>query len=60
MMLATHSPQVQEYQARQSSEFVQKHWLAGKAVIKEIGCGDGSYLAHLHAAGARVAGVDRR
>jgi len=57
MMLATHSPQVQEYQSRQSLEFIRNFHLQGKAV-KEIGCGDGSYLNHLRAAGCHAAGIE--
>jgi SAM-dependent methyltransferase len=57
MMLATHSPQVQAYQSRQSREFVERFGLQGKAV-KEIGCGDGSYLNHLRAAGCRPSGIE--
>lgn len=57
MMLATHSPQVQEYQERQSREFVNNFNLVGK-YVKEIGCGDGSYLNHLKAAGCLPSGVE--
>jgi len=57
MMLATHSPQVQEYQSRQSREFIRDFHLYGKAV-KEIGCGDGSYLNHLRSAGCHAAGIE--
>jgi SAM-dependent methyltransferase len=57
MMLATHSPQVQAYQSRQSRAFVERFELHGKKV-KEIGCGDGSYLNHLRAAGCTPAGIE--
>lgn len=57
MMLATHSPQVQEYQARQSRQFVDRFDLKGK-LVKEIGCGDGSYLNHLKAAGCVQSGIE--
>jgi cyclopropane fatty-acyl-phospholipid synthase-like methyltransferase len=57
MMLATHSPQVQEYQERQSRQFIEKFNLVGK-LVKEIGCGDGSYLNHLKAAGCVPSGVE--
>jgi SAM-dependent methyltransferase len=57
MMLATHSPQVQDYQERQSRQFVEKFNLMGK-LVKEIGCGDGSYLDHLKAAGCLPSGVE--
>ena len=57
MMLATHSPQVQSYQGRQALEFVSTYGLQGKAV-KEIGCGDGSYLNHLRAAGCNPSGIE--
>jgi SAM-dependent methyltransferase len=57
MMLATHSPQVQAYQARQSLAFVERFGLQGRHV-KEVGCGDGSYLNHLRAAGCVPAGIE--
>ncbi len=57
MMLATHSPQVQEYQGRQSKEFVERFALQGKSV-KEIGCGDGSFMNHLRAAGCMPSGIE--
>lgn len=57
MMLATHSPQVQDYQARQSRAFVDRFGLQGRSV-KEVGCGDGSYLNHLRAAGCVPAGIE--
>jgi SAM-dependent methyltransferase len=57
MMLATHSPQVQAYQSRQSREFVERFGLQGK-VVKEIGCGDGSYMNHLRAAGCQPLGIE--
>lgn len=57
MMLASHSPQVQEYQRRQSFDFVHEYDLTGK-IVKEIGCGDGSYLSHLKAAGCLPFGIE--
>jgi len=57
LMTTTHSRQMQEYQARQARDFVQRFGLAGKSV-KEMGCGDGSYLDHLHDAGAVVSGIE--
>ncbi len=57
MMVATHSVQMQEFQATQAREFVEGLGLVGKRVA-EIGCGDGSYLDHLKAAGAAVSGVE--
>ena len=57
LMTATHSPQMQEYQARQARDFVQRFDLMGK-VVKEIGCGDGSYLDHLRDTGAIVSGIE--
>ena len=57
MMLATHSPQVQDYQSRQSREFLERFDLRGKRV-KEIGCGDGSYMNHLRAAGCMPSGIE--
>ncbi|WP_239489505.1 class I SAM-dependent methyltransferase [Luteitalea sp. TBR-22] len=57
MMVATHSPQMQAFQAAQASDFVTRFGLAGKAVV-EVGCGDGNYLDHLARAGARVRGIE--
>jgi SAM-dependent methyltransferase len=57
MMVASHSKQMQEYQGRQAAEFVARFQLAGKSV-KEIGCGDGSYLDHLKRAGAVALGIE--
>jgi SAM-dependent methyltransferase len=57
MMVATHSPQVQAYQSRQSREFIDAFGLVGKKV-KEIGCGDGSYLDHLRAARCIPSGIE--
>jgi len=57
LMTTTHSRQMQEYQARQARDFVQRFELTGKSV-KEMGCGDGSYLDHLRDAGAAVSGIE--
>lgn len=57
LMTTTHSRQMQDYQARQARDFVQRFGLVGKAV-KEMGCGDGSYLDHLRDAGAVVSGIE--
>lgn len=57
MMVATHSPQMQAFQAEQASGFVGRFGLAGKTVV-EIGCGDGNYLDHLLRAGAKVSGIE--
>lgn len=57
MMVATHSPQMQAFQATQASDFVSRFGLVGKTVV-EIGCGDGNYLDHLARAGARVSGIE--
>ncbi|PIT73918.1 class I SAM-dependent methyltransferase [Limnohabitans sp. G3-2] len=57
LMTTTHSRQMQQYQARQARDFVQRFGLVGKSV-KEIGCGDGSYLDHLRDAGAVVSGLE--
>jgi SAM-dependent methyltransferase len=57
LMTTTHSRQMQEYQARQARNFVQTFGLVGKSV-KEMGCGDGSYLDHLRDAGAVVSGIE--
>lgn len=57
LMTTSHSRQMQDYQARQAGDFVRRFGLAGKAV-KEMGCGDGSYLDHLCASGAVVSGIE--
>lgn len=57
LMTTTHSHQMQEYQQRQATDFVEQHDLVGKR-IKEMGCGDGSYLDHLRAAGALPSGIE--
>ncbi|MBC7490041.1 MAG: methyltransferase domain-containing protein [Glaciimonas sp.] len=57
LMTTTHSGQMQEYQARQARDFVQRFGLE-KKLVKEIGCGDGSYLDHLRDAGALVSGIE--
>lgn len=57
LMTTTHSRQMQEYQQRQAADFVQQYDLVGKR-IKEMGCGDGSYLDHLRAAGALPSGIE--
>jgi SAM-dependent methyltransferase len=57
LMTATHSRQMQEYQARQARDFVRRFSLIGKSV-KEMGCGDGSYLDHLRDAGVVVSGIE--
>jgi SAM-dependent methyltransferase len=57
LMTTTHSRQMQEYQRRQAHDFVQQHALVGKS-IKEMGCGDGSYLDHLRDAGALPCGIE--
>lgn len=57
LMATTHSVQMQSYQQKQASQFVQRFELNGKKVI-EAGCGDGNFLNHLRAAGAMVYGVE--
>lgn len=57
LMTTTHSRQMQDYQGRQATDFVQRHGLQGK-LVKEMGCGDGSYLDHLSAAGALASGIE--
>jgi SAM-dependent methyltransferase len=57
LMTTTHSVQMQNYQARQAKDFVKRFGLVGKSV-KEMGCGDGSYLDHLRDAGAVVSGIE--
>lgn len=55
LMTVSHSNLMQSYQRDQARDFVQRFALQGKRVI-EVGCGDGNYLDHLHAAGATVYG----
>jgi SAM-dependent methyltransferase len=57
LMATTHSVQMQSYQQKQASDFVQRFELVGKKVL-EAGCGDGNFLNHLKAAGAVVYGVE--
>lgn len=55
LMTVSHSSQMQAYQREQAREFVARFGLQDKRIV-EVGCGDGNYLDHLHAAGARVVG----
>ncbi len=57
LMTASHSPQMQDYQASQASDFVDRYGLRGKRVV-EVGCGDGAYLERLSAAGAWPSGIE--
>lgn len=57
LMTTSHSPQMQQFQAEQAAEFVQRYGLTGKRVI-EVGCGDGAYLGRLAAAGAQPSGIE--
>jgi len=57
MMVATHSAQMQSFQADQARDFVTRFGLTGKSVV-EIGCGDGNYLGNLADAGAVVSGIE--
>ncbi len=57
LMTATHSPQMQEYQAQQANEFVDGFNLRGKKII-EVGCGDGNFLNWIHKAGAQPSGIE--
>jgi SAM-dependent methyltransferase len=57
LMTTSHSKQMQQYQRRQSSEFVERFNLNGRRV-HEMGCGDGSYLEHLNIAGAIATGIE--
>jgi len=57
LMTMTHSRQMQDYQQRQAEDFVRRFNLIGKQV-KEVGCGDGSYLDHLRSAGAVPSGIE--
>lgn len=56
-MASTHSQQMQDLQRDQAHDFVNRFSLIGKNVV-EIGCGDGSALAHLSTAGAKVSGIE--
>lgn len=57
LMTTSHSRQMQEYQGDQARDFVTRFGLEGRHV-KEMGCGDGSYLDHLAAAGAITSGIE--
>jgi SAM-dependent methyltransferase len=57
LMTASHSAQMQAYQAEQARDFVSRFDLRNK-VVMEAGCGDGNFLSHLASAGARVVGVE--
>lgn len=57
IMTASHSPQMQAYQADQARDFVERFSLRGLKV-REMGCGDGNFLGHLRQAGAEVSGIE--
>jgi SAM-dependent methyltransferase len=57
LMTASHSAQMQAYQADQARDFVSRFGLKNK-VVMEAGCGDGNFLSHLADAGARAVGVE--
>jgi SAM-dependent methyltransferase len=57
LMRANHSPQMESHQQQQASGFIHRFGLTGKRVI-EVGCGEGSGMKHLQAAGAVVFGVE--
>lgn len=57
LMTTSHSRQMQDYQRDQARDFVTRFGLEGRHV-KEMGCGDGSYLDHLAAAGAATSGIE--
>ena len=57
LMTTSHSHQMQSYQREQAADFISRFGLQGKRV-KEMGCGDGSYLDHLRDAGAIVSGIE--
>ncbi|HEX8414411.1 MAG TPA: class I SAM-dependent methyltransferase [Sphingomicrobium sp.] len=57
LMTTSHSRQMQDYQRDQARDFVIRFGLEGRH-IKEMGCGDGSYLDHLAAAGAVTSGIE--
>lgn len=51
------SPQMRAAQQAQAEAFVQRFGLAGRRVL-EVGCGDGSYVECLRAAGADASGIE--
>lgn len=51
------SPQMRAAQEAQATEFVQRFGLSGRRVL-EVGCGDGSYVECLRAAGADASGIE--
>lgn len=57
LMRANHSNQMEQHQSQQARNFVERFGLAGKKVI-EVGCGEGSGMRHLAAAGVQVFGVE--
>ncbi len=57
LMGTTHSLQMLEHQSKQANDFVAKYNLVGKC-LKEIGCGDGTFLKFLENAGASVSGIE--
>jgi hypothetical protein len=57
LMGTTHSNQMLQYQLIQANEFIAKYNLVGKH-IKEIGCGDGTFLKFLQGGGAIVSGIE--
>ena len=57
LMTTSHSRQMQDYQRNQACDFVTRFGLQGLH-IKEMGCGDGSYLDHLVFAGALASGIE--
>ena len=57
LMGTTHSDQMLQYQLKQASDFIAKYNLVGKHV-KEVGCGDGTFLKFLQSAGAMVSGIE--
>lgn len=55
VMTVSHAATMQAFQSQQARSFVERFDLRARQVL-EVGCGDGNYLDHLQAAGARVVG----
>ena len=55
VMTVSHAATMQAFQSEQARCFVERFGLSERRVL-EVGCGDGNYLDHLQAAGARVVG----
>jgi len=57
LMGTSFSPQMDDYQMSQASNFINRYHLQGKSII-EVGCGDGGYLEKLNQAGAKAVGIE--